>query len=828
MQMIKEREGVFYGFIVHAYPDLRKNRLYCLGRLADGRSFAAVEEDWRPYIHIFESDRLRAMPLLCTLGFEETAALESFTGRENLTCLKFFNYGDRSRAAAVLEDALVSSPDAGIKPAELYFIEKQLRGPVCLKGCVRPGKRVGVVIRKPEISPHEQAVLTPLRIASVDIETDVNTGVIRAIGVAWADGLTGEITDNAVHGKVRVLSTAEPSLCVSVIFHADEKSLLQEFAEDIRGIDPDVLTGWNFIDFDFPHLSGRFQKTGLPFTLGRSQDSAKFFPGDTDDGNRPWRRRSAAAVVPGRQVLDALRVVRNGTWNRAEGRDFTLETVARQVLGEGKTIHASGGEKIAALDRLYAEDPGRFGEYCLRDAELVLKILAKTGLFRLTLERACLTGVSLDKAWTSVVSFERIYGMELRRNGIAPPPVNDGSAVTGAAGGTVLDPEPGLFNNVAVFDFRSLYPTIMRTFNIDPLSHARAGDEVAIVAPNGAVFSRKPGLLPALIAEYFAKRRTALENGDSIAAQVYKILMNSFYGVLGTAACRYGISELAGAITSFARKWLLFSRDWFNSRGLRVLYGDTDSLFVETGLGDVPLCEFESRCTELAKELNSLITRTVRTEYDLESFIELRFEKAYRRFLIPPLRNFHGQETAESRGRAKGYGGYLLCSAGNAEVEVKGMEAVRSDTTPLARRLQLELLELVFSGCAEDEFRERVGKTIAEMRNGGLDHELVYRKRLVRYPETYTSNTPPQVKAARALGWKKRRGVVEYIWTVNGPQPTAIPHERPDYDHYIESQIFPLARSIAAASRWDTRWDAGYFVTRKGDNYSERQMELFT
>ncbi|MDR1869711.1 MAG: DNA polymerase II [Treponema sp.] len=843
--MINERKDVFFAFLVHAYLDNRRNRLYLLGRLADGRSFAAVEENWRPYIHIYESARSRALPLLGALKFEETAALESFSGAEKLLCLKFFDYSSRYRAAAALEGAHISSPDAGIKPADLFLIEKQIRGYVCIKGSVQPGKRVAVIIRNPEISALEQAVPIPLRLASVDIETDVSSGVIRAVSAAWVDATSGKIIDSEICGKVRVLSGAgnvergkEDGV---LIFHNDEKSMLSAFNEDISAIDPDVLTGWNFLDFDFPHLAERFERLGLRFTLGRSHDSAKFFPGD-DDGGSYWHRRSSAAIVPGRQVLDALRVMRAGVQSRTAGMSFSLEDVAQRVLGEGKTVHETGDEKIAALDRLYAQTPVLFGEYCLRDAQLVLMILAKTGLFRLTLERASLTGVSLDKAWTSVVSFERIYGMQLRRNGIAPPPP-DIADVSGAAGGTVLDPEPGLFNNVAVFDFRSLYPTIMRTFNIDPFSHARAGksrgkqDEQTIVAPNGAVFSRKPGLLPALIAEYFATRRLALENGDEIAAQVYKILMNSFYGVLGTSACRYGKTKLAGAITSFARKWLLFSKDWFNSRGLRVLYGDTDSLFVETGLQDsAALAEFESCCARLAKEINLLIAETVKKEYDLESFIELRFEKAYRRFIIPPIRNFHAGEDSgdtdesgtvrESRGRAKGYGGYLLQPDGSAVVEVKGMEAVRSDATPLARRLQLELLELVFSGCTEDEFRERVGQTVCELRSGALDNELVYRKRLTRYPETYTSSTPPQVKAARALGWKKRRGTVEYLWTENGPEPTALPHGKLDYDHYVESQVFPLVRSIASAAKWD----AGFFVTRKGGashDDAEMQMELF-
>jgi DNA polymerase-2 len=416
---------------------------------------------------------------------------------------------------------------------------------------------------------------------SVDIETDVKSGAIRAVGLAWTDSLAGGGADGAagraalnvaaaaerenagnraasgMESFVRVLSPPAPSggsLCVisdgagqtdvepsaasgapRLFFHGSEKSLLASFINDLLRIDPDVLTGWNFLDFDFPRLAERCEYFRLPFEIGRSLEPAKFFPRRENPGGGWWGRGSAAALVPGRQVLDALRIVRAGTWGgagnlRSSWSDdvstgFTLDAVAQTVLGEGKLVGSFGPEKIAELDRLYAGNRTLFGDYCRRDAELVLRILAKTGLFRLTLERASLTGVSLDKAWTSVASFERIYGIELRRKGLAPPPFVK-REVSGAAGGTILEPEPGLFSNVAVFDFRSLYPTIMRTFNIDPLSHARASPPDPsgnIVAPNGAVFSRNPGLLPALIAAYFTARRAALDAGDSVAAQVDQI-----------------------------------------------------------------------------------------------------------------------------------------------------------------------------------------------------------------------------------------------------------------------------------------------------------------
>jgi DNA polymerase-2 len=144
-------------------------------------------------------------------------------------------------------------------------------------------------------------------------------------------------------------------------------------------------------------------------------------------------------------------------------------------------------------------------------------------------------------------------------------------------------------------------------------------------------------------------------------------------------------------------------------------------------------------------------------------------------------------------------------------VEVKGMEAVRSDSTPLARRLQLELLELVFSGAGEGSFRDKIRETLEKLRRGELDGELVYRKRLSRPPESYTASTPPQVKAARALGWKNRRGTVEYVWTRTGAEPASLPHAPLDYDHYALSQVFPVAHSIASAAHWD----AGSLLPRR-------------
>ena len=150
----------------------------------------------------------------------------------------------------------------------------------------------------------------------------------------------------------------------------------------------------------------------------------------------------------------------------------------------------------------------------------------------------------------------------------------------------MLEPAPGLYRNVLVFDFKSLYPSVIRTFQIDPLGPAAARPDRRR-PDRGAQRRRVParaGHPARMLDDLFPRREAAKAAGDRVASQAIKILMNSFYGVLGTSACRFASPALANAITGFGREILLWSRRRIESRGLEVLYGDTDSLFVRSGL----------------------------------------------------------------------------------------------------------------------------------------------------------------------------------------------------------------------------------------------------
>jgi DNA polymerase-2 len=260
-------------------------------------------------------------------------------------------------------------------------------------------------------------------------------------------------------------------------------------------------------------------------------------------------------------------------------------------------------------------------------------------------------------------------------------------------------------------------------------------------------------------------------------------LQNSFYGVLGTSGCRYGRSELAGAITSFGKYFLTTARDWFEARGYPVIYGDTDSVFVRADESSL------ARATKLAEDLNRYITADIRASYDLASHLFIRCDKIYRRFFISRLRG-----DVDGRGRGKGYAGIR---DDNGELEVRGMEAVRSDFTPLARRFQRELMTLLFADADIATLRAFCAITAVRLQRGELDSELVYRKVLRRSVEEYGSETP-QVRAARLLGWRDRGGPIEYVMTRDGAEPVLARSNAPlDYDHYRDRQLVPIAQAIA-------------------------------
>ena len=587
----------------------------------------------------------------------------------------------------------------------------------------------------------------------------------------------------AAHGQM----PAKATRCVN------EYAALDVFCERIRSVDPDVITGWNTIDFDLTVLQKIAARLRHPFELGRESGAIRIRKAEGYFG-------SGQATIPGRLVLDGIDLLR-GAFVRME--DYSLDAVAREVLGEGKAVSGDVRDRVAEITHNYRHDLAAFALYARTDARLAYQIVGKLAVVPLAFARSQLAGMTPDRVAASIASFDFLYLSELEKRRIVAPTVRSGDSRVHVAqqGGHVLEPVPGLHRNVWVFDFRSLYPSIIRTFNIDPLSYvADAPPEADVIRTPGGAFHREPAILPRMLDDLFPRREAARQAGDEVASHAIKILMNSFYGVLGTPACRFCNPALANSITGSGREMLLWSKRWFEAAGFTVLYGDTDSLFVHSHDDDAQRAHERGR--QLATALNAQLAKYIEDRWRVASRLELKFEKLYVKLFLLQARH-------STRGASKRYAGLRH---GADSPEFVGMEAVRRDWTALAKQVQRELYQRLFYDQSVDRY---LADVVAQVRAGGLDDALVYRKGLRKDAGEYTATTPPHVAAARKSAQTGR--TISYVMTTAGAEPTDNVRHPIDREHYIEKQIRPVAEPVLATLGLD-------FEQVIGDR---RQLELY-
>ena len=745
--------------------------VHLYGRLADGRSFLVRDARQRPafYIPATAGDRARALGAAC--GPSDFRSMQG----ESLCRIEVGVPADVPALRDALHEAGIATCEADVRFAVGFLIDRGVQGVCRIEGEPVAGQGVDLVFDDPVLTPlrgaagsrdAEPLAITP-RVLAFDIETDPKAERLLAIA------LYGLGVD-----EVLVVDPRRRPMPPRARGFASERAVLEAFCDRIAECDPDVITGWNVIDFDLSVLARVATRVRMPLRLGR------------DDA--PLRTRAAegyfgsgSASITGRLVLDGIDLLR-GAFVRQD--DYSLDAVARAVLGEGKALAGPVTDRAGEILANYQHDLSAFARYARTDARLALGIVEKLDLVNLAFARSRLTGMTPDRVAASIASFDFLYLAALHRRGIAAPTVraSDARVHAAQAGGQVLDSSPGLHDRVWVFDFKSLYPSVIRTFNIDPLGFVAesvsAGADDLIVTPGGAAFRRAPAILPQLLDDLMPRRDAARRAGDRVASQAIKILMNSFYGVLGTPACRFHNPAIANAITGLGRHLLMWTKGWFEDRGLRVLYGDTDSLFVASGLADPSAAQLQA--PRLVNDLNADLAAYVRAGWNVTSRLEMQFEKLYARLLLPSVR--HGSEGARKR-----YAG-IRHGQPTDQVEFVGMEVVRRDWTDLAKNVQRELYRRLFADEPVDAYLHAV---VRALRAGELDSELVYRKGLRKPLASYTANTPPHVAAARKSSLAPGR-IVAYVMTTAGPEPLDLLTAPLDREHYLARQIRPVAEPV--------------------------------
>ncbi len=476
-----------------------------------------------------------------------------------------------------------------------------------------------------------------------------------------------------------------------------EKELLADFAGYIRDRNPDILTGWNFTDFDLPYIHGRIRALGLP------SDLLARLAG-------PSERSS----IRGRVDFDLL-----AGYKRMQGTkldSYRLDAVGEREVGDVKAFHYQPGMTAA----FWREHPEKLVEYNFKDVELCVGINDKNHIIEFYQEIARYVGCPLDRTLNSSNVID-IYILRKAHGRFVLP--SKGFA-TGEEfeGATVFEPSTGIRENVVVLDLKSLYPMAMMTINASPETKDPEG---TLLAPNGVRFKAQPdGLTRSIISELMSERDAKKQKRNEfpfgspeyilydMQQNVLKVIMNTYYGVSGYARFRLYDREIGAAVTSVGRAIIEHTRSVIERSGYTVIYGDTDSCMVH--LPAETLEETIRKAREIEAILNGSYDSFARDRLNADHhYFSIKFEKVYRRFF--------------QAGKKKRYAGNLVWKEGKEadEIDMVGFEAKRSDSPVLTRRVMVELMNLILKGAGLPEVKTYLGAIIKKYRAGEFGYDEI-------------------------------------------------------------------------------------------------------
>ncbi len=720
------------------------------GKTSDGRSIVARYPNFRPYFYLVEPP---------------PSLLEKFSKDPEIISIEdvtLWHKGKERRCAKVTLHSPWKTPSyrrealefcdvlaADIPFHQRFIYDFDLGSCVRIHGKeIRSGKYTTDIVVEAERFENIDDFKPPLKILSFDIENSMKDERILVIGVA--------IYEN---GKIRKES-----------IEGDEEEILRKFVELILQEDPDVITGYNIDGYDLEVLGRRFAKYGIDFTIGRDMGKPQRIVGQF------WR-------LHGRVIEDAWWAVKKELRLKQE----TLQAVAMYLFGEGKM-----DVDRANIDEEWERDREKVIEYCKKDAELALRILLRIGIIDKYLDLATVTKFPLDDVIHSGTStwVDSLLIREADRNGIGVPLQGQERKRGKIEGGYVHTIEPGLYHWVCVLDFKSMYPSIIIKHNI---CFTTLSDEGEIVSPSGARFlspERRRGLIPRILKNLMEQRdelkrrmREATTEEERRyydgLQQAVKILMNTFYGVLASSFYRFTDPRIGASITAFARDTIKRIISQLESEGIRVVYGDTDSVFFQSPFQDL------DRTVEFGKKKAEEISRKEK--------LVLEFEKVLEPFF--------------SHGAKKRYVGRIVWpEESKGEMVVRGYEIRRTDSFDLQSDAQRQVFEKILDGDIDGAI-ELAREIVAKVRSGKVPIESLVISRTVRDFKSYKNpDSLANVQAAKKLlkmGYEFVPGM-KVAWIVVSargskqdvePYVPGVPFTRkPDYRYYARRVAETLAR----------------------------------
>ena len=394
--------------------------------------------------------------------------------------------------------------------------------------------------------PHDEIepvdVEADLRVNTFDIEVDDRSGFpedgeepivcltshdsYRDEYIAWLydapEAVDGVESPNALNGYEPFREGTE----IDVRTFEREEAMLDAFVSYIEETDVDIMTGWNFEDFDMPYLLDRME------VLNPAADQ-DLDPDRLSRIGEVWRSGWGGPDVKGRVVFDLLYAYKRTQFTELES--YRLDAVGELELDAGKERYTGD------IGDLWEQEPERLLEYNVRDVELCVEIDRKQDIIAFWDEVRTFVGCKLEDAPTPGDTVDQ-YILHEAHNRFALPSKGQADAEE-YEGGAVFDPITGVKENVTVLDLKSLYPMAMTTINaspetkVDPETHEGETFE----APNGTHFRRTPDgiireMIDTLLSEREEKKSLRNDNDPNTPAyeqydrqqQAVKVIMNCF------------------------------------------------------------------------------------------------------------------------------------------------------------------------------------------------------------------------------------------------------------------------------------------------------------
>jgi DNA polymerase I len=569
----------------------------------------------------------------------------------------------------------------------------------------------------------------------------------------------------------------------------DEKSMIKRFMEVLDELQPDIVTGYNSSGFDVKYFLERCQALKMKFNMSR-------FEGETRLENHGMVVR---VKVAGRVHVDMYTVIKfisivGAAESILKLNSKTLKNVYEAISGGSEKVMVDkpniwkmwdgGKEELEALATYNLDD-----SYALEKVyEQFIPIMIE--LSRLTYDQ--LTDVCVSTTG-QLVEFMMMHSSCHNGELIPNKPderENRERLRNPIEGAYVKTPEPGIYNKLVMFDFRGLYPSIIISYNIDPSTVTKEGNDT-FDSPDGTKFvkSRK-GIMPALLQMMMNQRadvKKAFKKApDNILlgsrSMALKIVSNSFYGYLGYARSRWYSRPCAASVTAFGRQYINDVMSKADLAGMKVIYGDTDSL--------VLLMEEKTKEDALAfmKTYNA----------SLPSPMELELEDFYSRGV------FVGTKGGKGAGAKKKYA--LISESGR--IKIRGFELVRRDWSRVSRDAQRAVLETILKEGDPKKASDIVKETIRKLRAGEVPlSDVVVSTQLRKSIEGYDVKSPEVSAAKKAVeeGFKTKdeveNNIIGYVITKHGntiSDKARLEGMAKDYDpeYYINHQVIPATMKI--------------------------------